>query len=76
MKVHSGDVTVEVSFSRDNSGNWHFEYDIPNFRGSGETMRISSDAEFESEESAKQHAQLAVIADLEKNQSQIDARGI
>ncbi len=39
-------------------------------------MRISSDAEFESEESAKQHAQLAVIADLEKNQSQIDARGI
>lgn len=68
MKIDSGEVSVDVRFSRDNSGNWHFEYEIPNYRGSGQSMSISSGTEFESEESAKEHAQMAVKADLERNQ--------
>jgi hypothetical protein len=74
MKVHSGDVSVDVQFSRDNSGNWHFAYEIPNYRGTGETVRIVSDMEFESEDAAKDHARLAVKADLERNRTQIEHR--
>ena len=75
MKVHSGEVSVDVTFSQDNSGNWHFEYEIPNYRGRGETMKFASDMEFESEEIAKKHAQTAVKADLEKNRVEIEERG-
>jgi hypothetical protein len=75
MKIHSGDVAIDVRFSQDSSGNWHFEYEIPNYRGTGETMRIASDMEFESEELAKQHAEMSVRADLEKNQAEIRERG-
>lgn len=74
MKIHSGNVEVDVEFTRDNSGNWHFAYEIPNYRGSGETMRISSDMEFESEDAAQEHARLAVKADLDRNQSEIGQR--
>jgi hypothetical protein len=75
MKVHSGDVSVDVKFTQDHSGNWHFEYEIPNYRGSGESVRIASDMEFESEDAAKEHAKLAVRADLERNQTEIKERG-
>jgi hypothetical protein len=75
MKIDSGEVSVDVRFSRDNSGNWHFEYEIPNYRGSGASVRIASDMEFESEETAKEHAQLAVKADLERNQREIEEPG-
>jgi hypothetical protein len=75
MKIHSGDVAIDVRFSQDSSGNWHFEYEIPNYRGTGETMRIASDMEFESEEIAEQHAEMSVKADLEKNQAEIRERG-
>jgi hypothetical protein len=71
MKVQFGDVSVDVEFTRDNSGNWHFAYEIPNYRGSGETMRIVSDMEFESESAAQKHARLAVKVDLERNQTEI-----
>jgi hypothetical protein len=74
MKVSFGDVAVDVQFFQDNIGNWHFEYEIPNYRGRGTTMRISSDVEFESEEIAKQHAESIVKADLEKNQTEIKER--
>jgi hypothetical protein len=74
MTVHSSGVSVEVTFSQDSSGNWHFEYEIPNYRGQGQTVRIASDMEFESEDIAKQHAQLAVKADIEKNLAQIEER--
>jgi hypothetical protein len=74
MKVHFGDVSVDVRFSQDDSGNWHFEYEIPNYRGSGETMRIASDMEFESEHRAKEHAESAVKADLERNRAEIEER--
>ncbi len=74
MTIRHGEVSVEVEFIRDNAGNWHFTYDIPNYGGSGEKMRIKSDMEFESEEAAKKHAQSAIQADLAKNQTEIDQR--
>jgi len=72
MKVHFGELAVEVTFSQDQSGNWHFAYEIPNYRGSGQAMRIASDMEFESEAIAQQHAEMAVKSDLERNKAEVE----